>query len=96
MKGVAIIWLEILAGIFVIGLAYVIMSYILYGQITTFIYPKIEAINESESSVNKTALISTINIINLVWQLWPLILIFGLLFYGIVRAQKREYETAYY
>ena len=95
MKGIATVWLEVLAGIFVVGLVYIIMSYVLYGQITPVIYPKLAAINETVSGVNVTAMQTTINIINVVWIVWPLIFIFGLIFWGIVRSQKREYETAY-
>jgi len=92
---VATVWLEILAGIFIVGLVYIVFSYVLYGQITTVIYPKISEINETSSGVNKTAIQNTINIINVVWMLWPLIFIFGLILYGIVRSQKREYETGW-
>lgn len=92
MKGIAVVWLNILAGIFIVALVYIIFSRIIFGNITPTFYPQLQEINETTSGVNKTAMFQTWNLIVVIWYLWPLIFIFGLIFYGIVRSQKREYE----
>jgi hypothetical protein len=94
MKGIAAVWLEILFGIFIVGFIYIIFSDVIYGWVTPQIYPHLAAIDES-SGVNVTMLHNTINLVNLSWYLFPLIMIFGLIFYGFIRAQKREYETGF-
>jgi hypothetical protein len=92
-KGQAFVWLEILAAIFVVGLFYVVWSWVLYGQVKALIMPQINTLNSS--TLNTTGMQSTINIIDIVWQYWPLIIIFGLILYGIVAAQKREPHEYY-
>ena len=96
MKGVAIVWVEILAGIFVIGLLYAIFSDVIYGWITPAIFPHLSAIDPVTSGVNTTAMFATWNIINMVWYVFPIILIFALLLYGVIRSQEKEYETGVY
>jgi len=95
LKGVASVWLSALIGIFIVGLLYVIFSYVLFGQITPVIYPQIQAINATASGLNSTQLDNTLNIISTVWMLFPLIFIFGLIFWAFVASQKTEYRAQY-
>jgi len=95
VKGVAVVWLQCLIGIFIVGIVYTVFTYVLYGNITPALYPSIEAINGTSSMVNTTQMNNTINIINMVWYVWPLMFIFGLIFWAFVASQKREYQTTY-
>ena len=93
-KGVMIVWLEILVAIFVIGLFYVLFSYVIYGQLKPLIIPQLNALNST--TLNTTGMQQTINMIDMVWTWWPLILICGLIVYGFVASQKREPDQYYY
>lgn len=92
MRGIAVIWLNILGGIFIVALVYIIFSNVIFGSITPQFFPQLQAIDPTTSGVNTTALFQTWNLVAMVWYLWPLIFVFSLIFYGIVRSQKREYE----
>jgi len=93
MKGTAIIWLNILAGIFFVALVYIIWSQVIYVYIKPIVVPAIENMN---GTYNTTSALNTIALIDIVWQYWPLILIFGLILYGFVAAQRREPDQYYY
>jgi len=95
MKGIAVVWLQAMIGIFIVSLVYIMFSYVLYGQITPAIYPGIEAINSTSSMVNLTQMNATINLINVVWMMWPLLFIFGLILWAFAASQKREYQTQF-
>ena len=89
---VAYIWLNILVGIFVISLFYMIFSQVLYVHIQPLILPQLQNLS---APVNSTQVRATLDLIEFVWQYWPLILIFGLIIYGIVASQKREPDYYY-
>jgi hypothetical protein len=92
----AFTWLEILSAIFVISLFYILWSYVLYGNVKAMIMPKINALDCS-GTLNCTQMLNTINVIDMVWQYWPLILIFGLIVYGFVSSMRRDpNELTYY
>lgn len=94
-RGVAIIWLGVLVGIFVVGLMYTIFSQVLYGYITPTFYPQLDAIDNTTSGVNTTAMHTTINLLNLVWTIFPLIFVFALILYGFMASQRKGYEVSY-
>lgn len=85
-KGSAVAWFNILIGIFVIGLAYLIFSQVIYEYIRPTVVSGLESLNTTA----KDRALDTINLLDIVWSYWPLILIFGLLLYGIIQAQRRE------
>jgi hypothetical protein len=89
--GVAIIWVEILLAIGVVSMVYIIFSYIIYS--TNGIA---NLVNTSSEVINNTRAQSTLNIINIVWQYWPLIFIVGLIMYGFVASQRREPDQSIY
>jgi len=80
-KGVMFAWFKILVGLFVVTMAYLFFSNIIYNHIRPFV---INDIPENSSAYQ------TIEIIDLMWQYWPLIVIIGFIIYGIVAAQRRE------
>ena len=93
-QGIAIIWLGVLVTIFIIGLLYVVFSYVIYGNLTPAIYPALNALDNS-SGINVTALHHTIDLINLVWLTFPLMMMFAVILYGFMASQRRGYETSY-
>jgi len=75
----------IIAGIFVVGLWYLIFSYILYNQIQSFVNPSI-----ANSSVNTTGVQNSLSLLQTTWTYWPLIFLIGMVVFGLYAAQKRE------
>jgi hypothetical protein len=89
MKGSAYVYLVVMVMIFVVMLVYNIFSYPLSAlepNIKDYIN---QTVNETNSTAGSSALY-TINIIDLVWKYWPLLLIFFLMIWAFVAAQKRE------
>lgn len=85
MKGQVFAWLAILVILFTFIWIYNIFSYpmtLTHDQMTAMI-------NESNSSMAEDAL-NTMTTIDLVWKNWPLVLIFFLILWGLVAAQRRE------
>lgn len=91
-KGVAIVWMQVLLGIFVIGFAYLIFSWILYGNsgIETIVINGLQ-----NSTANTTRALQAIGFIDIIWQVWPFILIFGLILWGVVASQRRDPNDYY-
>lgn len=83
-KGVAGVWLMILVSIFVIGLVYIIFSYVLYSDTVGLAH----IVNTS--TINNTDAQSTLAQINTVWRWWPAPFIIGLFIWGIVSSQRKE------
>jgi len=93
-KGVVMVWLMILAGIFLIGMFYLIFTNVLYVHVSPVLRPEINALNET-TAFNKTQALATYDLIHTIWRWWPLVLIFGLIFYGVVASQRREPDQYY-
>lgn len=90
-KGIITVWMEILIGLFVIALVYLVFSEVIY------VYLRPTVITALGNATNTTQALNTISIIDMAWQYWPLILIGGLFLFGIVAAQRREpNEVSYY
>ncbi len=85
---VAIVWIQILVALFVIGTVYIIFSWVLYGS--PGLYTMVNA-----STINDTRAQSTLNILSITWQYWPLPFVVGLILWGIVSSQKREPDSYY-
>jgi len=79
MRGAFYTWMVILVSMFIIAIVYAIMSPIL----NDYFFPMC-------SEVNNTNITSVCDTIQTSWNYFPLIVIFGLMLYGFVRAQKRE------
>ena len=94
-KGVAIVWLNILFGIVIIGALYLIGTQILFVHIEPMIKPEIESLPDNSTGINKTEALETWETIYFVWRYFPLILLFGLILWGIVSSQKKEPDTYY-
>lgn len=90
----ALVWLQIVGGIILVSLLYLIGTQIIYVYVQPAIKPSILAVNST--AFNTTSAINTMNLIDNVWAYIPLILIFGLLAYGFVAAQRREPDEVYY
>jgi len=88
-KGVAMVWLYILFSYFIIGVVYIIFSYVLYSEdvgIGNII---------NTSTIDNEDAQSTLQTISTVWRWWPLPLIVGLFIFGIVQSQRREPDIYY-
>ena len=91
-KGAFSIWLTALASIFVVALIYLIFNQVLYGS-----YGLVETVNASfneTTNVNLTQPLSTMNIIQIVWNNWPIVAIFGILVWAFAKSAsggQREY-----
>jgi hypothetical protein len=90
MKGSAICWLEILVAIFVISLMYLLFTQVIYVYIKPSVMTGINT-----SGANITNALQTFAIIDMVWQYFPLILIFGMLIVGVVYSMRREPDEVY-
>jgi len=86
MRGQMYAWIVILVLVFVTGFLWIIFSEIYHE----YLFPEFE---EHLSSNNETAI--TFTWIKNVWNYWPLILIFGLIIYGIVSALRKEPYSQY-
>jgi len=85
----AYVWLVVLTLIFVVMLVYnVFTSPLSQVEISTKEYIN-ETLNQTNSTIAERAY-STINLAAIVWQYWPLLLIFGLLLWAYVATQRRE------
>lgn len=91
MKGSAMVWAMVLIGIFVVSLMWILFSDVIYVHVQPDVYTAITTQNTTDT----TEAVNTMNIIEMVWYTWPLILIFGLLFVGIVHSQRREPDQYY-
>jgi len=85
MKGQVFAWLAILVIMFTFILIYNIFTY----PMTLTHEAMTDIINDSNSSMATDAL-NTMDIIQNVWTYWPVVLIFFLLIWGLVAAQRRE------
>lgn len=90
-KGSAMVWAMVLIGLFVISLMWILFSQVIYGYVQPDVYTALTVGNTTDT----TGAVATMNIIEMVWYTWPLILIFGLLFVGIVHSQRREPDQYY-
>lgn len=82
-KGIAYVWLTILMSIFTISLVYIILDPIIQDKLIPL---------AQENDVNAT----TLSFITTAWNNFPIILIIGLILYGLAMAQKREPDSGYY
>ena len=92
MKGSAVVWAMILIGIFSVTLLYIIFSQVIYVNIQ----PNVHAALTSTNTTDTTQAVQSMAILEMVWKWWPLILVFGLIFAGIVSSQRREPDEYYY
>jgi len=95
MKGIAALWLQILFSIGIFGILYIIMSQVIFGNITPALYPQFQLINDTESMVNKTAMFASINFLTLIWEVLPFIFILGMLLYAMLASQRKGYQVSY-
>lgn len=86
MKGSAIVWAMILVGIFTVSLLYIIFSEVIYVNVYPGVYSALTVTNTTDT----TDAVTTMNLIEQVWTWWPLVFIMGILFIGIIAAQRRE------
>lgn len=86
MKGVLYAWIMITIVVFVVGFIWIIFSQIYVEHL----FPQFE---EDLMANNDTA--TTYTWIRANWSYWPLILIFGMIVYGIVSALRREPYSSY-
>lgn len=86
MKGVAYAWIMITVLVFVVGFMWVIFSEI-YSE---HLFPTFETHLMSNNDTKET-----FTYIKNVWSYWPIILIFGLIVYGIISALRREPYSQY-
>lgn len=90
-KGAFAIWLTALASIFVVMLIYLIFNQVFYSP-----YGLVDIVNasfnETAASVNLTDPLQTMDVIGLVWNKWPLVAIFGIMFWAFAASVggKRE------
>jgi len=82
-KGAFTIWLSALASIFVIMLVYIIFNQVFYSS-----YGLIEVVNSTlnDTAMNLTMQVQTMNIIEVVWNNWAIIAIFGIIFWAFARS----------
>ena len=93
-KGAFAIWLTALASIFVI-----MLIYLLFNQVFFSPYGLVNVVNNSLNetaapNVNLTDALNTMSIIQIVWNRWPLVAIFGILFWAFAKSvggKEREY-----
>lgn len=86
MKGSAYAWIVVLLIIFVGSFLWIIFSEVLVPHV----FP------EAETQLSGyTEATSILDNIKSVWNNWPLILIIGIIIYGIVSSLKREPDTYY-
>lgn len=76
------IWLTALASIFVVGLVYLIFNQVFYSP-----YGLVMTVNASFNqtlapTLNLTQPLSTMALIQTVWNYWPIVAIFGILFWA--------------
>lgn len=90
MKGGAYNWLMILVLMFICGFLWIIMSQIYYGSV----FPSFEEWGNS-TTVNTDDVNETYSYIRGSWEAWPIILIFGLIVYGIASSLKKEPGSVY-
>lgn len=86
-KGAAYIWLTVLVALGIIAVAYIAMNQVIYSDYGLY--------NIVNSSINSTYPQKTLDTLNVVWNYWPLIAVFGVIIWGFVRSQRREYEEYY-
>lgn len=86
---VVYVWVTILVGLFVVGMVYMLFSYVLYSD-----QVGLENIVNS-STWNNTQAQNTLTNINMAWRMWPLVFIVGLIMWGIVSSQRREPDYGY-
>lgn len=86
MKGVVYVYMVILLIMFVMIFLYIIFSYPL-ALTTSMIVP---IINNTPDSAVKTNALEQITNIGLVWKYWPILLIVGIVLWGLIASQKKE------
>jgi len=87
-KGVAYVWITILVVLFMVAIAYVVFSQVYVGNVWPQAEEYFESLNLTDEQSQKVQ--DTMTTIKNVWIYWPLMLIFGLLLWGIVSAQRKE------
>jgi len=83
-KGMVYTWIVVLAAIFIVSCAWIIMSQMYVPNIFPEYGEQLDAFPETQTTYN--------TIVN-VWNYWPLIFIFGLIAWAFARSQKREYDS---
>jgi len=81
-KGAFTIWLTALASIFVVMLIYIIFNQVFYSP-----YGLVATVNATLNetlapNVNLTDALNTMNIIELIWNRWALVAIFGIILWA--------------
>lgn len=89
-KGNASVWFVVLTGCFVVALFWIIWSNVLYVHVAPPMLEDLNAIPDNATWINKTDVLNTWNIIDMVFQYFPLMLIFGLILWGFVSVQRRQ------
>jgi len=84
-KGSMFAWVIITVLVFIVGFVWIMFSEILYEGV----FPAFDNL----STNNETS--DTYEQIKDVWAYWPLLLIFGLVVYGIAQALRREPYSQY-
>jgi hypothetical protein len=91
MKGVIYVWLSILITIFVLMFCYLVFTDVLYNNVRPIVNTGVGNITTNYTPGAHDTLI----LLDVVWAYWPLILIFGLLIFGFIAAQRREPNEDY-
>lgn len=90
MKGGAYAWIMIITVVFIVGFLWILMSQIYYGSV----FPEFEEWGNS-TTVNVDEVNATYGYIRSTWEAFPMILIFGLIVYGIASSLRKEPGSVY-
>lgn len=88
MKGSAYAWIVVLIMIFAGSFLWIIFSQVLVVNVFPDTIEMMEDANQTQS-------VEVAENIQNVWDYWPLILIGGLIIYGVVSSLKKEPDTYY-
>jgi len=88
-KGSAAVWLIFLVTLFTITMIYNFLSYPV-SNIQVNVKGWInDTVTSQNSTIGEKAL-STLNVIDIVWQYWPLLFIFGLIIWAFLASTRKE------
>lgn len=84
-RGSVFVWLLVTFGVFAIGMIYMLLTkpVAIVQQVT---WDEVE---------NQTDYAQTYNTVILMWKYWPILVLIGLIIFGIVASLKREPYTGY-
>lgn len=83
-KGIAAELITTLVILFVVSFVWTIMSEAYVAHLFPF---------AEEDLANHTNASNTLDIIKQTWNLWPLVPIFGVIIWALVRAQRKEFDS---